>query len=82
MVRNNSPAARDIFAAPSRDSLLIMSRSDVTAFTTAVKFMMDPEFPAHPFTQEIDGTAQVDEARGNPEDPCRKKLFPMADGQG
>src|SRR5579863_9004392 len=82
MMRNNSPGARDIFAGSGRDPFLVVSRSDVTAFAMAIKFMVDPEFPAHPFTQEIDGATQVNAARGDPEDPRRKKLFPMANGQG
>jgi hypothetical protein len=78
-MRNNSPAARDKFAGPGRDLFLIAGCPDAAVFVAAVEFMMDPEFPAHPLAQEVNGAAQVEEAGGDPQDPGSKELFPTAE---
>jgi hypothetical protein len=82
MVRNNSPAARDVFSCSGRDLFLVAGRPDGAALAAAVEFVMDQELPTHPFTQEVDGAAQTDKAGGNPENAGRKKLVPMANGKG
>jgi len=81
MVRNNGPAARDVFAGSGRDLFLVAGRPDWAALAAAVEFMMDPELTAHPFAQEVYCGAQVDEASGDPKYPGRKKLVPVTNGQ-
>lgn len=81
MVRNYSPAAWDKFACPGRNLFAAPGGPDPALFAAAVKFMMDPKFAGHPLSQEIDSAAQVDQARGNPKDPCRKQLIPVAEGE-
>jgi len=80
MVRNNGPAARDKFAGPGRDLVVVMGCPDATVFAAAVEFVVDPELSAHPFTQEVDSAAEVDETGGNPEDQSCNQLVLMANG--
>ncbi len=81
-MRNNGPAARDIFAGPDRDLFLVAGGPDMMSFVAAVKFVMDPEFTADQFAKKVDGAAHIEETGGNPEDGARKELVPMGDGCG
>ena len=79
-MRKNGPAARDEFAGPGRDLLVVVGCPDAAMLAAAVVFVMDPELPAHPFTQKIDGAAQVNKTGGNPEDKSCNQLVPVTNG--